>query len=208
MADSYGFQPSLRVQLDGDNFVSQAGATFALARAARYFRDARGNALASQACLSLLLETMLDPNDAKVRHTAAAPNVVNRLSSHGLLISAIHELATPPKDLLDDAELLCNYLKQQQKVDGSFVIMVGTKTFKSASDEIDAEHAGWALQGIIRSQKHRPAAWKLETLRKARTYYLAQWQTSKSLAFACSHTSAYAEAFAQTKDAAFAEAVF
>src|SRR5207248_2031559 len=31
----YGFQPALRVQIDGDNFASQAGATFALARAAR-----------------------------------------------------------------------------------------------------------------------------------------------------------------------------
>src|SRR5438105_1028587 len=27
----YGFQPALRVQLDGDNFASQAGAAFALA---------------------------------------------------------------------------------------------------------------------------------------------------------------------------------
>lgn len=204
----YGFQPSLRVQLDGDNFASQAGATFALARAARYFRDARASALANQACLSLLLETMLDPKDATVRHTSAAPHIVNRLLSHGLLISAIHELPAPPKDLLDDAEHLCNYLKNHQQADGALVVTIGNKTYKEASEEIDAENAGWALQGLARSHKHRPAPWKLDALRKARTYYLAQWQKAKSLRVACSHTPAYAEAFAQTKDAAFAEAVF
>jgi hypothetical protein len=200
----YGFQPSLRVQLDGDNFASQAGATFALARAARYFRDARGNALATQACLSLLLETMLDPKDATIRHTAAAPHIVNRPRAHGLLISAIHELASPPKDLLDDAEHLCNYFKDRQKPDGAFA----DNAAKDAFDEIDGENAGWALQGIIRSHKHRPASWKLDALAKARAHYFTRWQANKSLRIACSHTPAYAEAFALTKDKAYADAVF
>src|SRR5262249_7356723 len=44
----YGFQPALCVQLDGDNFASQAGAAFALARAARYFRDEGGTVKARQ----------------------------------------------------------------------------------------------------------------------------------------------------------------
>lgn len=204
----YGFQPSLRVQLDGDNFQSQAGATFALARASRYFRDGRGSAIARQAALSLLLETMVDPDDATIRHTAAAPNFVNRLSSHGLLILAIHELAAPAKDLLDDADQLCNYLKQQQKPDGSLHITVGANTIKSGAPDLDAEHAGWALQGIIRSQKLRPAAWKLDMVRKARAYYFANWQTSKNIATVCSHTPAYAEAYMLTKDAAYTDAVF
>lgn len=204
----YGFQPSLRVQLDGDNFQSQAGATFALARASRYFRDARGSAIASQAALSLLLETMMDPADATVRHTAAAPNIVNRLTSHGLVISAIHELPTPGKDLLDAADQMCNYLKHQQKPDGSLTVVVGATVHKSASLEFDAEHAGWSLQGIIRSNKHRPAPWKLDMLRKARAHYLGQWQQSKNVRTACSHTPAYAEAFMQTKETAFADAVF
>src|ERR1019366_7406687 len=60
----YGFQPALCVMLDGDNFASQAGAVFALARAARYFRDEAGTVKARQAILTLLLETMLDPSDA------------------------------------------------------------------------------------------------------------------------------------------------
>lgn len=204
----YGFQPSLRVQLDGDNFQSQAGATFALARSARYFRDNASSVKASQAVLSLLLETMVDPSDASVRHTAAAPEIVNRLASHGLLISAIHELPTPGKDLIEAADQLCTYLKHQQKPDGSLEVTVGSKSYKSVSSERDAENAGWALQGIVRSQKHRPEAWKLDVVRKARAHYFAQWQGNKNLGTVFTHTPAYAEAYVQTKDAAFAESVF
>ncbi len=165
----YGFQPALRVQLDGDNFQSQAGATLALARASRYFRDERGAAIARQAVLALWeLETTADPKDPTLRFTAAPPNVVERLSSNGLIISAIAESAdTPAKDLLDHAEQLCNYLRQQQKADGMLFVTVGATVLKSGSAEIDADRAGWALQGIIRSQKHRPAAWKLDMLRRA-----------------------------------------
>ena len=204
----YGFQPALRVQLDGDNFQSQAGATFALARASRYFRDGRGSAIARQAVLSLLLETMVDARDPTVRHTAAAPHLVNRLSSQGLLISAIHELDNPGKDLLDDAEQLCNHLKQQQTAGGALLVTIDSKPIQSSAPEVDAEHAGWALQGIIRSQRHRPAAWKLDMVRKARDHYFAKWQAGKNTSAVCSHTPAYAEAYLQTKDAAFAEAVF
>jgi hypothetical protein len=213
MADGrfvYGFQPALRVKLEGDNFTSQAGSAFALARAARYFRDQRGTAFASQACLSLLLETMVDPEDRALRFTAAPPAAVDRLASHGLLISAIHELdsAEEFKDLLLQADQLCNYLWQQQRPDGSLRVSVGTEVIKSGNEEFDAEGAGWALQGIIRSHKHRPAAWKLEVVRKARAHYLPYWQQNKNIAAVCSHTPAYAEAYLQTKDQAFAEAVF
>src|SRR5688572_18816420 len=49
----YGFLPALRLPMEGDNFQSQAGATFALARAARYFQDERATAVARQALLTL-----------------------------------------------------------------------------------------------------------------------------------------------------------
>lgn len=207
----YGFQPALRVQLDGDNFASQAGAAFALARAARYFRDDAAAAKARQSLLTLRLETVTDPpnNDsAPIRHTWAPPLTVNRLSSHGLAISAIHEFDPPAADLLVMAEQLGNYLKQQQRPDGALFVAVGANLIKSGSDDIDAHHAGWALQGVIRSHKHRPAEWKLEMLRKARTHYLARWQANKNLATVCSHTPAYAEAFVQTKAPAFRDAVY
>jgi hypothetical protein len=209
----YGFQPSLRVQLDGDNFASQAGAAFALARAARYYRDDGGTVKAREAILALLMETITDPptdKGAPIRFTAAPPTAVNRLSSHGLLVSAIHELDSPEKckDLLDQADQLCNYLRQQQRPDGSLFVLSGTTPLKSGSDEIDAEHAGWALQGIIRSYKQRPAEWKLDMLRKAHGHYYPHWRQNKNLGTVFSHTPAYAAAYLATKDDAFKEAVY
>jgi hypothetical protein len=208
----YGFQPALCVQLDGDNFASQAGAAFALARAARYFRDEAGTAKARLAILRLKLETMVDPGDKteSIRYTAAPPTAVNRLASHGLLLSAVHELDSAEKcaDLLKMAEQLCNYLRPQQRPDGSLFVSVGSNLMKSGADDIDAEHAGWALQGIVRSQKHGPAPWKIELVRKARGFYHTQWQGSKNIATVCSHTPAYAQAYLITKDNAFAQTVF
>ena len=206
----YGFQPALRVQIDGDNFASQAGATFALARAARYYQDRAGTAKASQAALSLLLETMLDADNRTLRYLAAPPMAVDRLAAHGLLISAIHELDGSDKydDLLKQADQLCNYLRQQQRSDGSLCVSVDSTLLKSGSDELDADRAGWALQGIIRSHKQRPQEWKLDMLRKARGYYASAWQQNKSLALVCSQTPAYAEAYLQSNDPAFKEIVF
>jgi hypothetical protein len=207
----FGFQPALRVRLDGDNLISQAGATFALARASRYFRDERGTAIATQAALTLVdLEWTTDAADKSTRFPVPPATVLNRLSANGMLLSAIHELPAPEnyKDLLKHADPLANYLRLQQREDGSLFVGAGNNTIRSASDEIDAEHAGWALQGVIRSQKHRPAAWKLEMLRKARPYYHTVWQGTKNLSTVCSHTPAYAEAYVQTKDAAFADTVF
>lgn len=207
----YGFQPALRVQLEGDNFPSQAGAALALARSARYFRDGKGSAIARQALLTLLeFETTLDPRDPTRRYTAAPPTMVDRLSANGLLISAIHELesAQQSTDLIDKADQLANFLKDQQKPDGMLFITIGSNALKSGSAELDADRAGWALQGIIRSQKHRPAAWKLDMLRRARAAYAAQWDRHRSVAIVCSHVPAYAEAYAQTKEPAFADTVF
>jgi hypothetical protein len=203
----YGFQPSLRVQIDGDNFVSQAGAAFALARASRYFRDERGSAIARQAALSLLMETTLETGKA-IRFTDAPPGVVNRLAAHGLLVSAICEMQTPGNDLLEKADQLCNYLRDMQRADGSLFVSQGTTILKSGSDELDATQAALALQGILRSHKHRPAEWKLDMARKARSYYHLLWQTTKSTSIACSLTPAHAEAYLLTKDDAFAESVF
>ena len=111
-------------------------------------------------------------------------------------------------DLLEQADQLANYLRQQARPDGSLFVSVGAEVLKSGSAEFDAECAGLALQGIIRSHKHRPAAWKLEMVGKAAGLYPAQWQASKNLAVVVSHTPAYAEAYLLTKDAAYRDAVF
>jgi hypothetical protein len=206
----YGFLPALRAPMDGDNFVSQAGAAFALSRAARYFRDERGTAIARQALLTLLMETAVDAKDPTVRHTAAPPIAVNRLASHGLLILAIHELADPRKatDLLDQADQLSNYLRRLQREDGSLIACEGDTTKRPAMQEIDAHCAGLALHALMVSQKHRAADWKLAMTRKALGYYYGTWKTNKNVLTVVSHTPAYAEAYLRTGDAAFAEAVF
>jgi hypothetical protein len=157
------------------------------------------------------METMLDPNDPakSMRHTAAPPFALDRLASAGMLISAIHELDRADKcaDLLKQADELCNYLRKQQRPDGSLVVAEAANVVRTGA-EVDAERAGWALQGIIRSHKLRPADWKLDMLRTACSHYEKAWAANKSTAVACSQTPAFAEAFALTKEPAFRDAVY
>jgi len=144
-------QPSLRVQLDGDNFASQAGATFALARSLRYYRDGRGTAVATQAILSLLLETALD-GELRVPRPHRRLSIAVELRFAGLCHSRTRS-SGEADDLLKQADQLLNYLRQQQRP------MVRSSSRSTQPhhqrSEIDAEHAGSALQGVIRSQKLR-----------------------------------------------------
>ena len=170
--------------------------------------EGRDGALAAS---SLLLETTTETDgQASARFPAAPPRALSRLAANGLLLSAIHESASPEKcvDLLQQADQLAHYLRQQQRPDGSLFVLIGTETIKSGSPEIDAEYAGLALQGLIRSHKHRPQAWKLDMVRKARAFYQAQWQGAKNVAGVVSHTPAYAEAFMLSKDDGCKNAVF
>src|SRR5262245_6530005 len=96
----YGWVTALNVPLEGDHFLHQAGATFALARAARYFGDERYTLKARQAVLSLMAETTTDPSNPTCRHTTFPAIAVNRLAAAGLLLMAIHELPAPADDLL------------------------------------------------------------------------------------------------------------
>jgi hypothetical protein len=200
----YGFLPALCVPLEGDDYVRQAGATYALARAARYFGDDTATALARQALLTLLLETSVDPQDAQQRYTAAPPHLLSRPAANGALLLAIHELAAPAKDLLEQGDQLAGHLRRLQRADGAMV----TETTESQGVDHAWETAGVALHGVSHSYKHRPGAWQLDMLTRARAYYVAQWQANKSLPLAVSHTPAYAEAYLVCKDPAFASAVF
>src|SRR5262249_48886862 len=115
----YGYIPALKTVLEGDHYLRQAGAAFALARAARFTSDERQTALARQAVLTPLAETGGDPNQPGVRRTTGPSVVVNRLAAAGLLVLAINELPAPADDLLKQSEELCNYIRQQQQSDGS-----------------------------------------------------------------------------------------
>src|SRR5262249_44800864 len=65
----YGIVPALNAVKEGDHYLRQVGAAYALARAARITRDATYAARATQAVLALADETVTDPSDPQVRHS-------------------------------------------------------------------------------------------------------------------------------------------
>jgi hypothetical protein len=127
-----------------------------------------------------------------------------------LLVLAINMLPAPQKDLLEQSEQLCNYLRLQQRPDGSLrcADLVFDAAPSLAMEEASACHAGQALYGLMASYRHRPEAWKLDVVRKAIAFYTPAWTAHRSLAMAPWHCAAYATAFEVTKDKTFADAVF
>jgi hypothetical protein len=203
--------PALRKRSDNDHFLNQAGATVALARAARFFQDERAAALATQSVLTLLLDTAPDdPKKPTLRHTTVPNTAIHRLASTGLLLLAIHELPSPPADLLDASDQLCQYLRRQQRPDGSLTCADNPNDAKPSAEDVrgDDAFAGIALYGLIRGQQHRPAAWKTEALKKAQRYYHERWRAHKNLAVVPGLSAAWAEAYLLTKEQAFATSIF
>src|SRR5262245_42364785 len=137
-----GYLPALHQPMEGDSDLRQAGAAFALARAARYLHEESYAARATQAVLTLLDDTAVDAKDADVRYPAQPAALVNRLGLAGALVLAVHELPSPQKDLLDRAEQLCNYIRKQAKADGSLACVEGA----AASEEEVNLYAGLALR--------------------------------------------------------------
>jgi len=82
--------------LEGDHYLRQAGAAFALARLATFLGDERSIAVARQALLTLLLDTVLDPT-MQTSGTRPPSVVVNRLGAAALLVMAINELPDPAR---------------------------------------------------------------------------------------------------------------
>jgi hypothetical protein len=200
----YGYVPALKAELEGDHYLRQAGAAFALARAARFTGEERYAARATQAVLALLDETATDPKDPAVRFTALPPGAVNRLGAAGLLVLAINELPAPQSDLLEKSEQLCNYVRRQARPDGSLAPAEGEA---AADPEGVNYYPGEALYGLLRSHRLRPAAWKVELARKALAYYRPWWRANRNMAFVPWQSAAYAEAFAVTREAAFGDFV-
>lgn len=208
---AYVANPTLRKRQERDDFLRQAGATLALAKAARFFRAEKAAALATQAVLTLLLETSPDNGmKPQFRHTTVPNTSIHRLASTGLLLLAIHELPAPAADVLDQSEQLCNYLRRQQRSDGSLTAADQPADAKvdAHSQAADEVFAGVALYGLIRSQQHRPAAWKTEVLRRAQRHYLVRWREHKRMSLVPDLSAAFAEAYLLTKEQPFADAVF
>jgi hypothetical protein len=207
---SPGWLPDLNQPAEGDHFLRQAGATLALARAARVFKDERYATRARQAVLTLMAETAPDPADPQSRCTTLPTSVVNRVGAAGLLLACIHELPDPAPDLLDQGEQLARFIARRQQANGSFRL---TDSAEEAADPDGINHhPGLALYGVMRSNVRRPAPWKLDMARRALGYHAAWWREHQHATFAVGQMSAFAEAFVQSKerarDAAFADFVF
>jgi len=203
----HGYVPALNSVLDGDSYLRQAGAAFALARAARVLGEERYAARATQAILTLLDDTVVEDN--QTRHTLLPSAILNRLGAAGLLVLAIHELPSPQSDLLDKAEQMCNWIRRQARSDGSLRCNdEGDDSTSKDEGESVNEYPGLALYAVLCSQKHRPAAWKTELARHAVVYYRKWWRAHRNMAFVPWQTAAYAEAYVQTKEPAFAEFVY
>ncbi|MBY0522570.1 MAG: hypothetical protein K2R98_04205 [Gemmataceae bacterium] len=204
----YGFLPALKSRMEGDHYLRQAGAAFALARAARYFGDERHTAVARQAVLTLLADTTTDEKKT-VRYTTLPSMVVNRLAAAGLLVLAINELPEATNELLEQSEQLCNYIRQQQQADGSLCYTDAPGDPKASADDPDGinYYPGEALAGLMRSQQVRPAPWKTDLARKALAFYRPWWQKNKNMAFVPWQSAAFAEAYLLTGEKPFADFV-
>jgi hypothetical protein len=198
-----GLRPLLGHELESSHYVHQLHAAAALAQAAHFTGDARVAAAATQAILVLLEDTAPEEDDARSRHVALPPAVVNRLYATGLLVAAICELPAPPKDFLEKAEQMCCYLRKQARPDGSLA-------YHDGKDEPDGvnEFPAAALHALAISQRHRPAEWKTELVKKALPYYREWWKKDRSAAFVPLMTACFAETFVRSRDRACADFVF
>ncbi len=208
----YGYLPDLQKSMDGDHYLRQVGAAFALAREARFTGDPRHAAVARQAVLTLLLDTTteaLPQSKAMLRHTALPSLVVNRLAAAGLLVLAVNELPQPTDELLDQSEQLCAFILAQQQADGSLCYTDNPADARTAPGDPDGinYYPGEALYGLMRSQQYRPAPRKTDAVRRALAYYRPWWQKNRNLAFVPWQTAACAEAYLLTSEAAFADFV-
>lgn len=201
-----GFVPALNTVMEGDHALRQAGAAFALARAARFTADKGHEVRATQAILALLDETVADPAKPDVIVPRLPSSSVNRLAAAGLLVLAISELPAPQEDLVKKMDGLCQFLRSRQRADGS--LHCGDDD-RAATDDPEAITAfpGVALHGLMRSQRLRPAAWKTEMVRKALAFYAPWWRAHKRPDFIPAQTAAYAEAFLLTREKPFADFV-
>jgi hypothetical protein len=204
----HGFVPDLNTRLEGDHYLRQVAAAFALARAARFTGNDEYRAKAQQTISVLLLDTTVDPKDNTQRYTSLPSMVLNRLATAGLLVMAINELPSPGVELLEQSEQLCGYIRKQQQPDGSLNFRDEAKD-KQAMVDLDGinYYPGEALYGLMLSQRHKAATWKIDVLRKAVKFYLPWWRDHKSMAMVPWHTAAYTAAYLLTREQVFADCV-
>lgn len=190
--------------------LQQYRAAYALACAARAFQDERLLALARQAVLTQLLDTTLEDGKSPVRYTALPGTVLNRVQAAAWLILAVNALPEPGADLLAQSEQLCEFLRRQQRPDGSLCLEHPLPKDAALEDSKDREttSSALALVALLVSQQHRPASWKAETVGRALAAYYPQWAQAKGLPASEWQTAAATLGFLQTKHQAYAQVVF
>lgn len=196
----FGYNPSLRQPLAGDHDLKQARAALSLALAAKFSGDEQQAVKASQAVLSLLAATRVDPVDANCRVPVHASLTCNRVGFAATLALAVYELPGADAKRVAEAEQLCEFLRKQCKPDGSVHYTDGA-TEDSAKTDPDGvnEYPGLALQAIMAGNRVKPAAWKTEVVKKGVEHYRAVFRSKPHPLMAATMTPACVELFAQAK---------
>jgi hypothetical protein len=204
----YGYRPSLRQPMAGDDDMAQARAALALARAARFTGGGRETAVAGQAILTLLASTKLDPADPECRVPVHRWILCNRVGFASLLALAIYELPDADDKLVGEAERLCGFLRKQLRSDGSVDCTGGAAEDAAKLLPKLGEYPGLALQALAAANRAKPAAWKVEALRKGLSHYREVFKKSPHPMLAATLTPAFTELNLQTRLPEAATAVF
>ncbi|MCS6978183.1 MAG: hypothetical protein NZM31_14415 [Gemmatales bacterium] len=203
------FLPGLRPDLDAeveDDLLRQIQGAYGLARSARFFASERYAVRARQAILSLLTMTRTDPQDASVRFTVPPSSQTNRLGAAALLVLAIHELPEPGADLLEQADQLANFLKKQQRKDGSFAVSDDGE--ESAASPADAAvYSANAILALARSSGRQAEPGRMAAARNGFTAAFRAWKENRLPHATCVLICAGAELHARTGDKALSENV-
>ena len=196
----FGYLPALRQTMDGDHDLKQAFAALAVAQSAKFTGDDRQTAVASQAILALFAATKIDPADANCRVPVHSSLTCNRVGFAAILALAVCELPSPDDKLIAEAERLCVFLQKQLRADGS---VHSTDNPADVPAQVDPagvnEYPGYALHAIAVSNRTRPAAWKIEAVKKGAEFYRGAFKAAPHPMLAATMTPALAELFHQTK---------
>ncbi len=205
----YGYLPALRQPMSGDHDLRQAQAVRALAQAAKFSGDQKHAAVASQAVLTLLASTKLDANDPNCRLPVQMSFVCNRVGFASLVALAIYELPNASDKLLDDAERLCTFLRNQCRIDGSVHYIDDPVDDPAKIDPTGVnEYPGVALHALAMSNRVRPAEWKKDAVKKGVAHYHAIFRAKPHPTLAVTLTPAATELYFQTKLPEAATAAF
>jgi hypothetical protein len=205
----YGYNPALRQPLAGDHDLKQARGALALAQAAKFTGDEKQATLAAQSVLALLAATRADPADPNVRVPVHSYLTCNRVGFAALVALAIYELPGADEKLLAEAERLCAFLRKNCRPDGSVHYTDG-----ASEDPVKVEPAGrneypgLALHALAVGNRLRPAAWKVDCVRKGLGHYRAVFRDQPHPLLAATLTPAFAELYQQTPTPEAAAAVF